>query len=66
MPVFEVKRTVLVNDFWLTWLDRTIRSRFHNLGGTLDMKSQEVKDGVVTYGKHKREREREREDGVVL
>ena len=30
------------------------------------MKSQEVKDGVVTYGKHKREREREREDGVVL
>ena len=31
MPVFEVKRTVLVNGFWLSWPDRMVRSGFQNL-----------------------------------
>ena len=31
MPVFEVKRTILVKGFQLPRLDRTIQSRFQNL-----------------------------------
>ena len=68
MPIFEVKSTVLVNGFRLTRSDCTIRSEFHNLGGTLDTTSQEVKDSAVTYGKHERDgRKRERRwCGIVI